>query len=82
MPLKPICERLRLEVQFGQPDRVEPETLAGVDLFHGFVKGLALAPPGERRKLVERAEFHDLPRSAETATSEARRHQPLCGRRG
>jgi hypothetical protein len=47
-------------VQFGEPHHVEPEALAGVDLFHGLVEGLALAPPWQRRKLVEHAEFHDL----------------------
>ena len=46
-------------MEFGQPHHVEPEPLGGVDLFHGLVEGLALGPAGERRKLVEHAEFHD-----------------------
>ncbi len=46
-------------MEFGQPHHVEPQTLGGVDLFHGLVEGLALGAAGKRRKLVEHAEFHD-----------------------
>src|SRR6266849_2664621 len=51
----------RIDVQLGQPHDVEPIALGGVDLLEGLLEGLALALPGDHRKLVEHAKFHRSP---------------------
>ena len=48
---------LRRDVQFGQPDRVEPVFLGGIDLGHRLVE-CRLAAGGNRREFHEGAEFH------------------------
>ena len=49
---------LRIEMQLGQPHRVETPALGRIDLLESLGEGLFLAASGECRKLVEHAEFH------------------------
>ncbi len=45
-------------MQLGQPHRVEPVALGGIDLIERLLEGIRLALSGHHRKLVEHAEFH------------------------
>ena len=49
---------LRIEVELGQPHRIEPPALGRIDLRERLLKGLFLGSAGKGRKLVEHAEFH------------------------
>ena len=45
-------------MQLGQPHRVEPVALGGVDLIETAREGVALAAARHHRELVKHAEFH------------------------
>ncbi len=47
------------EMDFGQPHRIETMALGGIDLRHALVERFRVAAPGQRRKLVKHAEFHE-----------------------
>ena len=49
---------LRIEMQLGQPHRIETPALGRIDLLERLREGLSLGAPGQGRKLVEHAEFH------------------------
>ncbi len=49
------------EMDFCQPHRIETVALGGVDLRHALVERFRVAAPGQRRKLVKHAEFHERP---------------------
>ena len=49
---------LRVEMQLGQPHRIEPPALGRIDLLERLGECLLLGAAGQRRKLVKHAEFH------------------------
>jgi hypothetical protein len=49
---------LRIEMQFGQPHRVETPALGRIDLLERLGEGVSFGAAGKGWKLVEHAEFH------------------------
>ena len=63
---------LRIEMQLGQPHRIEPPALGRIDLLERLLEGLSFGAAGERRKLVEHAEFHGADLSSGLSQGEQR----------